>query len=356
MGRLEKARFAAVVALFLVVSTQVSAQSASGLHLSDSRDCDLGEEQTRLGESLLDQHNYTSALRQFIAATKLCPGSPKLSVDLTLTYLKLRRFQDAERAAKMIIAQDPGSERGQLMLADSYFMQQKFPEAGRTLQKLLARDPNNADAHKLAGLTLFFYKRYFMAENELRAALRLRPTDKEALYSLGRIYYTQNNFPPAIRVFQRLIVLDPENYKAYNNLALCYEAVRRNDEAEMMFKKAQQLVRKLAPEDDWPYSNMAAMLLKEGRAADALPYLQQALRVNPKSARDFCLTGNALFQTGQVHQAVKDLQQSVKLDPGYAEPHYLLGKAYERLHDTNHAQREFATFQELSERKESPKL
>ena len=67
-----------------------------------------------------------------------------------------------------------------------------------TLKQLLAKNSQNADAHKLMGLTLFFYKEEGMAERELRTALRLRPQDIEALYYLGRVYYTQNNFPPAV--------------------------------------------------------------------------------------------------------------------------------------------------------------
>lgn len=69
-----------------------------------------------------------------------------------------------------------------------------------------------------------------------------------------------------------------------------------------------------------PYANLAAMLLEEGRPAEALPYLQQALRMNPKSARDFCLAGEALLRQGAAQPAVRYLQRSANLDPGYAEP------------------------------------
>lgn len=340
-----------VVALFLCAPYAAFAQSSiTSLGPTLPASC---EPIIQAGQRLLDQKTYTRAIQKFTLAIQVCPESRQAALDLTLAYLKARRFQDAERSAKAVI-EGPRSEGGQLMLADSYFMQRKFPQAGRTLQKLLAEDPDNADAHKLIGLTLFFYKRYFMAENQLRDALRLRPDDKEALYSLGRIYYTQNNFPAALRAFRRLIQMDPDNYKAYNNLALCYQAVRQDRKAETMFRKAQELAQKLAPDDDWPYANLAAMLLKEGRPQDALPYLRDAIRVNPKSARNFCLMGEALFCEGQVQQALGKLELSAKLDPANAQPHYLMGQAYEKLHDSGRTRREFKLFQKLSEEKETP--
>src|SRR5439155_26951225 len=120
------------------------------------------------------------------------------------------------------------SEAAQFLLAYSYFMQERFAETGNLLSPFLVRHPENAGAHKLMGLTLFFYKEYVAAERELSIAHQKDPNDREAFHYLRRVYYTQNNFPPAVEVFRMLIALSPDDDNAYDDLGLCYGAMDWN--------------------------------------------------------------------------------------------------------------------------------
>ncbi len=296
------------------------------------------------------QKQYGQAIQKLRAALNLCPGSQDTASELTKAYLSARRFAEAERSARDILARDPNSESAQLFLANSYFMQQRFPEAGKTLQKLLAQDDQNPDAHKLMGLTLFFYKEYTLAERELARSLQLKPQDAEALYYLGRVYYTQNNFAPAAATFRRLIASDPKSYKAYDNLGLCYEALEKPDKAIAAFKRAQELAWAEDPSYDWPFANLAEMLIKQDRSVEALSYAEEAAHINPRSARNQYLVGKALSRGSDLQASLPFLLKAAQLDADYAEPHYLLGQLYQRLERRADAEREFALFQEISKR------
>jgi tetratricopeptide (TPR) repeat protein len=231
---------------------------------------------------------------------------------------------------------------------------ERFPEAGRTLQALLAQDDRSPDAHKLLGLTLFFYKEYVTSERELLTALRQRPGDQEALYYLGRVYYTQNNFPPAVTAFRKLLEEDPTSYKGYDNLGLCYEAQEKTEEAVRAFKRAQELARAAEPGYDWPYANLAALMIKENRDEEALPSARQAVRINPRSARNHYLLGKVLSRRDDLPASAEQLRKAAELDPDYPEPHYLLGQLYQRLGHRADAEREFTLFEKTSKQKKEP--
>ena len=313
----------------------------------NSSPCEQAEVQVSEGERLVDGKEYAGAITKLRSALDLCPERKDAALELTRAYLGTRQFDQAESTAKKLLERDPRSEAAQFLLAYSYFMQERFQEAGETLKKLLAENTRNADAHKLMGLTLFFYKEDSLAEHELQVALGLRPADAEALYYLGRVYYTQNNFPAAAATFRRVLHLEPRHYKAYDSLGLCYEAMGKTAAAYAAFKKAQGIARDADPTDDWPYADLAEMLIKQDRAQEALPYAEEALRINPRSARDNYLVGKARARQDNPRASLEYLRKAAELDPKYPEPHYLLGQIYEKQGRRADAEREFALFERL---------
>jgi tetratricopeptide (TPR) repeat protein len=307
-----------------------------------------------IGNRMMHTENFSRAIAEFKLALSLCPKDEGVATELIRAYLQARDFANAEAASKSLLALHPHSETGQVLLAHSYLMERKFQYAGQTLQKLLAQDSRNPDALKLMGLTLFFYKENTSAESELRAALAIRPDDEEARYALGRIYQTQNNFPAAIETFKALIARDPNNYRAYDNLGVCYADTGKVDEANTMFNQAEQLASKLNPSDDWPYANQANMLIKEGRVEDALPCIERAIEINPRSARNQLILGTVLMGQNNLRAAKEHLEISIQLDPNFARSYYLLGRIYEKMNEPTKAQQEFAKFASISERAEDP--
>jgi tetratricopeptide (TPR) repeat protein len=153
-----------------------------------------------------------------------------------------------------------------------------------------------------------------------------------------------------VDAFRRLIAANPRSYKGYDNLGLCYEALGKPDEAVTAFKRAQELARAQDPSYDWPYANLAEMLIKQDRSEEALSYAQEATRIDPRSARNQYLVGKALSRAPDLHAPLPYLLKATQLDPNYAEPHYLLGQLYQKLGRHGDAGREFAAFEEISKR------
>lgn len=184
------------------------------------------------------------------------------------------------------------------------------------------------------------------AEGHLLEAIREDPVNVQARYALGRIYYEQNRFPQAIEQLQRVIELEPADYRAHNALALCYDAVRRDSDALRHFYRALDLVYKDHPGYDTVYADFAEFFLRRDQFEKAFQLAAEAAQRNPASARNFFLTGKALAKLGKHELSLRWFQEAVRLDPRYVEAWYSLAQTYRKLGREHEARRALVRFEE----------
>src|ERR1041384_8069233 len=155
-----------------------------------------------------------------------------------------------------------------------------------------------------------------------------------ARYALGRIYYQQGRYVEAAAQLEQVVAREPENYRAHDNLALCYDALQRDSDALRHFFRALDLVKDNHREYDWAYANLAEFFLKRDAFDKAFPLAVEATERNPNSARNFFLAVQALGKLGQHQNSLKWLRQALHLEPSHAEAHYQLGHTLRRLGQT----------------------
>src|SRR5207302_9833909 len=100
-----------------------------------------------------------------------------------------------------------------------------------------------------------------------------------------RIYAMQKRFPEAVEKLAAVTRIDPKNYKAWDNLGVCYDAMSQDADALRSFFKALDLVARDHREYDWPYANLADFFLRRNEAAKAFQLAAEAAQRNPASAR-----------------------------------------------------------------------
>lgn len=235
-----------------------------------------------------------------------------------------------------------------LPLAQAQLLAQRLQDSLATLDVLLKSEARNVDGLKLRGDVLYLLAREADAERSLRSALVVDPKHEASRYALGRMYYQQSRFPEATELFQGLIADDPKNFRAHDNLALCYAAVRRDADALRHFAKALELVHKDHREYDTAYANAANFLMERGQDEKAFQLAAEASERNPDSARNFFLTGKALVRLGKDELSIRWFRRAAELDPKYTEPRYWLARVYRKLGRNEDAARELAAFRELS--------
>ena len=302
------------------------------------------------GRSLLQQKQPEQAAAEFRRALAGCPEQRILLLELARALTAERKFTEAVDAAREFLGVQPGSEAGLLVLANTHFMALEFPRCLEVVERLLTANPRHRAALTMKANAQYLGGDEAAAEQTFLALIELDPNSEESNYSLGRIYYQQNRFQPALARFQRVLQLNPLSFKAYDNLGLCHEALSQDDQAIRHYLKALELVHKDHRDYDWAYGNLANLMLKRGEDEKAFQLAAEAADRNPASARNFFLGGKALGRLDKLDLAIKWLRQSAELDPGYAEPRYLLGQMYQRLGRKAEAEQELKTFEEIQAR------
>jgi predicted Zn-dependent protease len=234
-----------------------------------------------------------------------------------------------------------------LLSARAHLVGQRFTEALASVEQYLAVNPQNLEALKLKGDIYYLLGKDGPAEQAFLATVRMDPKFVEGQYSLGRVYYQQSRYEAAIEQFQKVLALQPTSYKAYDNLGLCYEHLNEAGQAVRYYLKSIELVHKDVPTYDWPYANLANLLIDQADYKKAFNLATEAAQRNPHSARNYYLVAKALTHLDQSERSLRWLRRAIELDPEYPEPRYLLAQQLRKQGATKEAEEEFARFKEL---------
>jgi len=119
-------------------------------------------------------------------------------------------------------------------------------EAIRTIQAIIDEDPDIADAH----------------------------------FGLGNVLYKARRFVEASEAFKKALELKPDDSFAVINVANCYQALGRYDEAETFV--LDYIARGF--EDSQLYFLLGNIKVRHGQPDKAIPYFEKCLEMNPRSA------------------------------------------------------------------------
>jgi tetratricopeptide (TPR) repeat protein len=156
------------------------------------------------------------------------------------------------------------------------------------------------------------------AVTQYREALKIDPNHQQALFRLGAVYTQTRRFDEAIPTWQHYVKATNYSPAAYNNLALCLEAARRDADAE----RAYQAGIGRDPKDSSCRVNYGIMLARIGRLDDAMAQLGTVL--TPAEA-NYNL-GSVFEQAGKKEEAKAYYRKALELDPKLADARSRLAK------------------------------
>lgn len=270
----------------------------------------------------------------------------------------LIEHRELATAEKMIVGRlvtTPKDPQLITLLAEVRFDQRRFKETIQLVDGADSLAGPTARGEMLRGLVAVAEHRLDLAEPKFREAIRLDPKYAVAHYYLSRLLYTQNHFNEAIEESKAAITGAPDLVRAYENLGLCYEGKQRIDEAKKWYLEAIQREEMGGRKSEWPYLDLATMLLRNNRVAEAKPYLDEALKLNRLNDQSHFQMAILLEKTGDLQGALQELHETETLNPKKAETHYRAARIYQRLGKKAEADEEFREFQKLSESEHTPK-
>lgn len=190
-----------------------------------------------------------------------------------------------------------------------------------------------------------------------QAVLRIRPSDSndstsataEIIRRAGGAEHlaAQKKFEEALREYQRLTTDFPQSRNVHYALGRYLAA---NSHPEKAIAAYQREIEN-SP-DHVPARLAVAAILAETDPAAALPYAEDAVRLNPRIPLGHYVLGSLLLHTDQTARAIAELEiaeRSVKNDPGV---YYALGRAYARAGRTQDAARARRVFKRLTDERQ----
>jgi adenylate cyclase len=167
-----------------------------------------------------------------------------------------------------------------------------------------------------------------------------KPTESLAAYEhvlRGREHFsraTRDSNDEAQDMFQRAIDLDPSYAAAYAELGLTLIEAVASGWTEFIaddLARAETLAQKallLDSASTTAYRLLAEVHLARRRFDLALGQIDRALEINPSDAESFSMRGNILVWAGRAAEALPWLEGALRLDNANARATFLLGTAY----------------------------
>ncbi len=180
----------------------------------------------------------------------------------------------------------------------------------------------------------------------LEIAVRMEPKNVDALYSLGRCYYSKDRYRDAGTMYERVLAIEPTHLKAEENLGLVLDATNHPEEAEEALRKAANWASN-DDKDEWPFFDLGSFLLDRDRAIEAFEPLRISVRIKPDCADCHEKLGRALLATHDIPGSIGELEEATRLNPNNPKTHFELGRALRQAGQTERAQQEFAASQKL---------
>ena len=273
---------------------------AGSLHPSLTAQVDV-QDRLQRAERLLSEQKFQAAreiLEQLVNSTAEKAPS-QAYYQLALCYVKQAEWKKAEEALQQFLQVSPETFSGLYLKGFVLFSTGRYEESLRIMEPLAERNPNHAATRKVIGLNQFMLNRADLAEAELQRAVSLAPQDAEAYYYLGRVLFMRNNPAGALAAFQKATELDASSVRAHNHLGQAYEALVQYPAAREAYLKAIELEKKQNAKSEWPYFNLGALCLREGRAAEAEGYFRQALGAPAWLVRRKSQVRDGVARTGQ---------------------------------------------------------
>jgi tetratricopeptide (TPR) repeat protein/capsular polysaccharide biosynthesis protein len=258
-------------------------------------------------------------------------------------------------------------------LAGVFAKQTKFERAIQTYQKGLALNPVSEALHNNLGQAFLQQEKSDLALKSFRTAIAIEPEMAAAHHNIGRVWMMHGSYNNAIQSFQRTIILDPSNIWAYSDGAMALWTVGDLELAVKYFRKAISLqpsfveaycqrARQIGSDDrdllnrvkiscakflealtteaklSKVYRYLAQTCLRLGNVlfeygayAQAEPYYQKALQIEPERVDLYLRLGNTLAKQRRYEGAIAIYQIGLSLQPNRRQLLFQLAKVYEKL-------------------------
>ena len=227
----------------------------------------LGDQAVGAGQTTIAER----AIEQFKEVVRLDPSDTESALWLARLYRLENEHDKAETVLRGILKDEPDNESAVEQLTQLLLDEGKSSDAIALLESVNAKSPS-ATLLDLLGDAYTQAKDLAKAEDAYRQAVDMDPSELTHYRGLGQTLLSEEKYPEALKVYQKLIDLMPDDADNYLRAAQIYREMHEMDKAEESLVKARQY----APGSLEVQYNQAMLYEAEGRFDDAIRVLSDA--------------------------------------------------------------------------------
>jgi tetratricopeptide (TPR) repeat protein len=263
-----------------------------------------------VGTGSAQSETVAKAIDQYREINRLDPSDTESALWLARLYRLKNEHDKAEQVLKGILTTDPENEPAVEQLTQLLMDEGKSAEAVTLLEGITSHSSSpvlldllgdaQTQAHELA-----------KAEDAYRKAVDLDPSEPSHQRGLGQTLLAEEKFPEALKVYEKLSDLMPDDSDVYLRIAQIYRELHQLDKAEQNLVKARQY----APGSLEVMYNEAMLYQAQGRFEDAIRVLSDAVTgikgqspSQPSRRRSLAILYQ---QLGQLYRDTQNFQASI---------------------------------------------
>ena len=175
------------------------------------------------------------------------------------------------------------------------------------------------------GLEQAFNNNYAQARLDFEKSLHFNPDNPKAYQNLAVVCEALNDQDCMLKAYEKSIELDPQNWLAYYNRGDYYESIQDTESATQDYRKAIQI----SPEADRAATNLARLLIIQQDYQEATRLSEEMLgKAKDPSTRSsiYKNLGWIAYEQKDWATAERNLIKSIELDKEFVPAHCLLAK------------------------------
>ncbi|HEX7112942.1 MAG TPA: type IV pilus biogenesis/stability protein PilW [Mizugakiibacter sp.] len=164
---------------------------------------------------------------------------------------------------------------------------------------------------------------------------------------LGQSYLEQGDLKTALDKLTKALQFDPNYAPAHTVIAVVYERIGQNDQAEQHYRRAVEL----EPKKGIPNNNLGAFLCRDGKVEESIRYFRTAIADPFYATPDTAYTnaGTCELKLNQADAAEADFRKAVQTNPQNREALFQLARVLYGKHDLFHARAFIQRFDGIGE-------
>ncbi|MCE1245320.1 MAG: hypothetical protein LWY06_01615 [Firmicutes bacterium] len=241
------------------------------------------------------EHYYEQAL-------KIDKKSMDALTGLASIRIKGWKSEAAFKLCKKLLRTHPEDYRLYHIIGDYYYLTIHNCKKGiEWYKKAYALNPEDVNAlFSIAG-ALDEISRYEEAAEYLFLYLKSEPDSCSAFHSLANTLDCCGRHEEAIEYYKKACSLKPHYYGLYQYcIGMCYFHMGKYDEAEAVFRKRMEINES----EDWGIGELTTILKKQGKTDEAISFLKQRIRKNPRELSSHRELGDLYSEMQQYEKAL----------------------------------------------------